>query len=135
MNEEIKARIAEVQKVKKNLEKLELSIMYDFLKTSTLQTIDVDIDYEYNDEGGNYTNFNITYLNGKYLEDTINEDFFSYGDIPDWFCSFCLENNIKQTDVENFCEIFYDFLPDEIKKRISYSTITLECLDKLIQKV
>lgn len=135
MNEEIKTRIAEVQKVKKNLEKIELSILYDFLKTSTLQTIDVDIDYEYNDEGGNYTNFNITHLNGKYLEDTITEDFFSYGGIPDWFCSFCLENNIKQTDVENFCEIFYDFLPDEIKKRISYSTITLEYLEKLIQKV
>jgi hypothetical protein len=136
MKELIREKILEVEKMKKQLEKTQLSIVYDFFKESSLKSIDIDMEHEYNDEGGSYSIFNITSINGHWLEESISDGFLSdFGnDLPDWFCSFCLENNIKQTDIEIFCELFFEFLPEELQSTISFNSLTAEKLKAMIDR-
>jgi hypothetical protein len=137
MKELIRKKISEVEKMKKQLEKNQLSIISDFLKESSLKSIDIDMEHEYNDEGGNYAVFNITRINGHWLVDSISDGFLSdFGsDLPDWFCSFCLENNIKQTDIEIFCELFFEFLPEGLQRQISFNSLTAEKLKSMIDRI
>lgn len=137
MNEQIKEKITEVEKMKKELERKQLNIVYDFLQASSIQSLQIDVNSEYNDEGGSYLVFNITHINKKKLDVSLYDYFFEdYRDnSPDWFCSFCLENNIKQKDVEYFSELFNDFLPEELRKKIARDDINLDKLKKIIDKI
>lgn len=137
MKPEVEVCIKELEQLKERIHLLEISALYEQMKSSSIKSFKFSCESEYNDEGGSYLVFRLDKLNGKELEESLYEYFFEDSDVSqvDWFCSFCLENELKQAEIEEFMAIFYNYLSESTKESLSNDSVTLSALKKQLDKL
>jgi hypothetical protein len=137
MKNEVDKILKEVDKLRDKISNLELTALYTQLKDSSIKSFECSYESEYNDEGGSYLVFRLDKLNGKHLEESLHEYFFEDNDSSelDWFCSFCLENNLKEAEIEAFMTVFFQHLSNDTKENLCQSTVTVAQLKKKIDKI